>query len=111
MGLLYRLFPTVFIGKSLVPGGGGQNPLEAARLGCSLAAGPFMANQAEAAAVLTACGALVTVADQDGLAAWVDTMLRDPAARETAGQAAMAAASTNADLPERAASLLIAMAG
>ena len=54
MGLLYRLFPAVFVGKSLVEGGGGQNPLEPARLGCALAAGPSMANQADAAAVLSA---------------------------------------------------------
>ena len=111
MGLLYRLFPTVFIGKSLATGGGGQNPLEAARLGCALAAGPFMANQAAAAAVLTQCGALVTVPDQAGLATWVDRTLRDPASRDAAGQAALAAASADADLPQRAAALLMTMAG
>ncbi len=49
MGLLYRLFPSVFVGKSLSADGGGQNPLEPARFGCALAAGPAMANQAEAA--------------------------------------------------------------
>ena len=111
MGLLYRLFPTVFIGKSLIPDGGGQNPLEAARLGCALASGPFMGNQADAASRLTACGALVTVADQDGLAGWVDSMLRAPEARVAAGQAAFAAASSDADLPQRAAALLMSMAG
>jgi 3-deoxy-D-manno-octulosonic-acid transferase len=109
MGLLYRLFPTVFIGKSLSADGGGQNPLEPARLGCSLAAGPAMANQADAAAILTRAGGLVTVADEAALAAWVDLQLRDPRARQAAGQAAQAAAGADADLPRRAAEALLAM--
>ena len=44
LGLFYRLADIAFIGKSLVPDGGGQNPLEAARLGCPLLFGPHMAN-------------------------------------------------------------------
>ncbi len=110
MGLLYRLFSIAFIGKSLAVAGG-QNPLEGARLGCALAAGPLMANQADAVSALRERGGLVTVADQDGLASWVDAMLRDPAARDAAGRAAVEAASANPDLPQRAAALLMAMAG
>ena len=60
LGLLYRLFPVVFVGKSLGGEGGGQNPLEAARLGCVVAAGPAMANQADAVAVLSRAGGLAT---------------------------------------------------
>ena len=111
MGLLYRLFPTVFIGKSLIPDGGGQNPLEAARLGCALAAGPSMANQADAAAVLAAVGALATVADEAALAAWVRACLDDPQACTGIGRAAQAVASADAGLPRRAAEFLLAMAG
>ena len=111
MGLMYRLFPAVFVGKSLVAGGGGQNPLEPARLGCALAAGPAMANQAEAAAVLAQAGGLVTVADEAALAAWVDAGLRDPASRAAAGRAAQAAASADPELPQRAAAALLALAG
>ncbi len=111
MGLLYRLFPAVFVGKSLVTDGGGQNPLEAARLGCALVAGPSMENQADAAAILTQAGGLKTVGDVDELAAWVDATLRDPAARHTAGHAAQSAASADADLPQRAAAALLALAG
>ncbi len=110
MGLLYRLFPTVFIGKSL-GGEGGQNPLEPARLGCALAAGPAMANQAEAAAALIQAGGLVTVEDEAALAAWVDACLRDPASRDAAGRAAQAAAGADAGLPQQAAAALLAMAG
>ena len=111
MGLLYRLFPAVFIGKSLVPDGGGQNPLEAARFGCALASGPFMANQADAAARLSGVGALTVVADEAGLADWVRSCLDDPPARAEAARAAQTVASAGADLPQRAADLLVAMAG
>ena len=111
MGLLYRLFPAVFIGKSLVPDGGGQNPLEPARLGCALAAGPAMANQADAAAVLTRAGGLTTVADEAALADWIETTVRDPAMAAAAGRAAQEAASADAELPARAAAELLRMAG
>ena len=111
MGLLYRLVPTVFVGKSLVADGGGQNPLEPARFGCALACGPSMANQAEAAALLARSGGLAEVADEAALADWVDAALRNPAARSAAGQAAQAVASADADLPRRAADALLALAG
>ncbi len=111
LGLLYRLFPAVFVGKSLSAGGGGQNPLEPARLGCAVAAGPAMANQADAAAALSRAGGLATVADEAALASWVDVMLRDQPARDAAGQAAFRAANADADLPRRAAGALLAMAG
>jgi 3-deoxy-D-manno-octulosonic-acid transferase len=110
LGLLYRLCPVVFVGKSLA-GKGGQNPLEPARLGCAIAAGPHMANQAEAVAALTEAGGLTQVNDSGALAGWVDAMLRDPARRRHMGQAAQAAASADADLPRRAAQALLAMAG
>ena len=40
MGLWYRLAHLAVIGGSLVPGVGGHNPLEPARLGCPFIAGP-----------------------------------------------------------------------
>jgi 3-deoxy-D-manno-octulosonic-acid transferase len=42
LGLFYRLALATVIGGSLVPGNGGHNPLEAARLGCPFAAGPYV---------------------------------------------------------------------
>ncbi len=108
LGLLYRLFPIVFMGKSLV-GHGGQNPLEPARLGCAVAAGPGMENFADAAAVLEACGALTRVGDINALAGWVDAMLHDPARRAAMGEAGRHAVEGSAGLPEEAARRLLGL--
>ena len=91
LGLVYRLSPLVFMGRSLV-GRGGQNPLEAARLGCAIAVGPHTGNFAESVARLRAAGGLAVVDDADGLDAWVDAMLQDPARCAAAGAAAQAVA-------------------
>ncbi len=106
LGLLYRLCPLVFIGRSLV-GRGGQNPLEAARFGCAVATGPHTGNFEDVVARLRAAGGLACVPDVDALTSWVDGMLRDPAARERAGQAAQAVASGEDDLPDRVAAALL----
>ena len=108
MGLLYRLAPLVFVGRSLV-GQGGQNPLEPARLGCTIAVGPHTANFIEAVQALEEAGALTRVADADELARWVDGMLRDPHRRCAAGTAARAAAQGAAGLPERTAAALLSL--
>ncbi len=78
MGLLYRVFPTVFMGKSFAPGGGGQNFLEPARLGCAVATGPYTENFAEARAMAEAGGALTVVATEDALIEWLDARLHAP---------------------------------
>ena len=46
LGLIYRLAPIVFMGGSLV-GHGGQNPIEAAKLGAAILHGPHVWNFAE----------------------------------------------------------------
>lgn len=110
MGLYYRLAPIVFMGRSLVPLGG-QNPLEPARLGCAVASGPHSFNFAEPVAGLRAAGGLAEVTDGRALAAWVDTMLRDPAAMRAMGAAGRLAASQAQDLPRQVAGQLAALAG
>jgi 3-deoxy-D-manno-octulosonic-acid transferase len=109
LGLWYRLAGIAFVGRSLVLPGGGQNPLEAARLGCAVAVGPHVENFLDAAQVLEAAGALTGVADASALTAWVAAMLADPARREAAGAAGIAAAARWADLPERTAQALLAL--
>ena len=109
LGLLYRLAPIVFIGRSLA-GRGGQNPLEPARLGCVLAAGPHMGNFEEPEHRLTKAGALTTVHDAHALAAWVARMLADPTARQTAGTAAQATSQGEENLPARLAEAIAHLA-
>ena len=109
LGLFYRLAPIVLMGRSLGAPGGGQNPLEPARLGCAVAAGPHMANFADIAAILEQAGALTRVADAAGLADWVDALLRDPARRTMMGAAARAASNRLDDLPDQIAARLLAM--
>ena len=53
LGLFYRLARIVFIGKTFAVGGG-QNPAEAAQIGCSLLWGPDMSNFQEVADDLVA---------------------------------------------------------
>jgi 3-deoxy-D-manno-octulosonic-acid transferase len=70
LGLFYRLAPIAFIGGSLAPQGG-QNPLEAARLGCALLFGPHTDNFAETTALLEHRGAARRIVDTDDLCAAV----------------------------------------
>jgi 3-deoxy-D-manno-octulosonic-acid transferase len=106
LGLLYRLSPLVFMGRSLV-GRGGQNPLEAARIGCAVAVGPHTGNFTELVGRLREVGGLAQVEDAAGLASWVDAMLREPARRQRAGAAALEVANGEAALPDRVAGALL----
>src|SRR5258708_3162124 len=61
LGLFFRLAKIVFMGGSLVPHGG-QNALEAARLGCAVILGPHMFNFTEAPPPLLAAGGAQPIA-------------------------------------------------
>jgi 3-deoxy-D-manno-octulosonic-acid transferase len=91
LGLWYRLADVSFIGRSLIPPGGGQNPLEPARLGCAVAVGAFTSNFTDHVALLGAANAIEVVADLQALIQFVDAMLMDPRARWRVGQRAKAA--------------------
>lgn len=80
LGLFYRLARVAFIGKSLVPEGG-QNPLEAARLGCPILFGPHMTNFVEIAGRLADAGAAIEVANTADLAMTLDRLFGDAQAR------------------------------
>jgi 3-deoxy-D-manno-octulosonic-acid transferase len=108
LGLLYRLAPLVFVGKSL-RGRGGQNPLEPARLACAIAVGPHIENFAPAVARLEQAGGLVRVADGPALATWLAVLLREPERGRKMGAAAVAAVEADALLPERLAASLLAL--
>jgi 3-deoxy-D-manno-octulosonic-acid transferase len=66
LGLFYRLAGVVFVGKSFV-GGGGQNPIEPARLASAILHGPMVANFAEAYAALDDAGGALEVAHPEDL--------------------------------------------
>ncbi len=78
LGLWYRLGSLAFIGGSLVPHGG-QNPLEAIRLGVPVMFGPHMFNFDIIRRELLAAGACAEVADETQLAATIHNWLIHPA--------------------------------
>ena len=90
LGLFYRAADLVFVGNSLVPPGGGQNPIEPARLGCAVLHGPHTANFTDVYPGLDAVGGAAEVADAAHLAEAVATLLADPARLRTMARAAAA---------------------
>jgi 3-deoxy-D-manno-octulosonic-acid transferase len=91
LGLWYRLSQAVFIGRSLISPGGGQNPLEPARLGCAIATGPYTENFTDHVGRLRTAGALEVTADVPALIRFAGSMLTDPQARRRMGERARAA--------------------
>jgi 3-deoxy-D-manno-octulosonic-acid transferase len=105
LGLLYRVAGAALIGGSLVPHGG-QNPLEAARLGCPILLGPHTANFTVIADRMLAAGAALRVADSAALAEAAHLVLTGTdRARSMTTAAARIAADAGA-LPERMAAAI-----
>jgi 3-deoxy-D-manno-octulosonic-acid transferase len=109
LGLLYRLAPIAFVGRSLIPPGGGQNPLEPARLGCAVAVGPFTTNFDDHVALLRAADGLAIVADEGELAHFVCAMIDNPERRASIAEHAAASILRQMDLPERSAEALLSL--
>ncbi len=87
LGLFYRLVTAVFIGKSLA-GGGGQNPIEAAKLGCAILHGPLIGNFQDVYRLLDEDHGAAMVADGEALARMLDQLFADAAELRRMGQAA-----------------------
>ena len=85
---------------------GGHNPLEAARFGAPIAAGPSMHNFAEMAALFDARSAWRRVADAGELGAAWRGWLDDPAAGRAVGERAAALIVENRGALERTLELL-----
>jgi 3-deoxy-D-manno-octulosonic-acid transferase len=91
LGLIYRIAPIVFMGGSLASHGG-QNPIEAVRLGAAVLHGPHVWNFAEIYSMLDQSHGAELVADGNALAAQLEAWLIDSAARKavaTAGSVAV----------------------
>lgn len=94
LGLFYRLCPVAFIGGSLVPHGG-QNPFEAARLGCAIVYGPHMHNFNEFCDILASHQSAITITNADTLASAVAHLLSNPEERSAMAQRARNAVLAN----------------
>ncbi len=91
LGLWYRLSHVVFVGRSLIPPGGGQNPAEPARLGRAIAVGPYTGNFSSQVALLKQAGGLKVIQDVDALIRFTSEMLSDPIGRQQMGDRAQTA--------------------
>ena len=95
LGTLYRLAPVAFLGKSLGTGPGahgGQNPIEAIRLGAAVLTGPHVGNFLEIYQALFRQGGAISVSSAEKIAAAVQQLLTDPeklAALDAGGRIAL----------------------
>src|SRR5262245_32579298 len=80
LGVIYRLAPVVFMGGSLVAHGG-QNPIEAIKLGAAILHGPFISNFAEIYAALDGARGADLAGDAERLSKQASVWLKDEAAR------------------------------
>jgi 3-deoxy-D-manno-octulosonic-acid transferase len=81
LGLFYRLSPIVFMGGSLVEHGG-QNPIEAVKLGASVVHGPHVFNFSDVYEALDHAGGARKADSQEALVKQLGQLLADPAARD-----------------------------
>jgi len=81
LGLFYRLAPIVFMGGSLVPHGG-QNPIEAIKLGASIVHGPHVFNFTDVYEALDRAGGARQADTLVALVKQLGQLLADPAARD-----------------------------
>jgi 3-deoxy-D-manno-octulosonic-acid transferase len=100
LGVIYRVAPIVFVGGSLV-GHGGQNPIEAAKLGAAILHGPHVWNFAEIYSALDAAGGAEMVADSGKLTVRVGAWLTDAEARKKVAQTGLQAMDTLAGALDR----------
>ncbi|WP_047309014.1 3-deoxy-D-manno-octulosonic acid transferase [Rhodopseudomonas palustris] len=89
LGLFYRLAPIVFMGGSLVEHGG-QNPIEAVKLGAVIVHGPHVSNFTDIYRALDDEGGAFAVADVDALVLRISSLLSNHDARQISITAATA---------------------
>ena len=87
LGLFYRLSPVVFMGGSLVEHGG-QNPIEAVKLGAAIVHGPHVFNFSDVYEALDGAGGAKQAETQEALVKHLGGLLADPATRDLSVTAA-----------------------
>jgi 3-deoxy-D-manno-octulosonic-acid transferase len=95
LGIFYRFCPVAFIGGSFAPLGG-QNPLEAARLGAAILHGPHTDNFLQMMRRFDSVGASQLVDSAAALAASAKALIKNPAQRQKQTDAAHALADAEA---------------
>ncbi len=109
LGLWYRLARVAFVGRSLLPPGGGQNPLEPARLRCPVIVGPYTDNFTDPVARLRDVDGIIEVTDAERLAAAVSSLLTDEVRRKARAERAFEAVQLYASLPSFTAEALLGL--
>ncbi|MEW5942473.1 MAG: lipid IV(A) 3-deoxy-D-manno-octulosonic acid transferase [Pseudomonadota bacterium] len=108
MGEMFAYYATsdvAFIGGSLLPYGG-QNLIEACAVGRPVLIGPHTYNFAEASRLALQAGAALRVANGEALAAALNRLFRDEAAREAMSKAGLAFSRDHRGATERVMSLI-----
>ncbi|WP_293905279.1 3-deoxy-D-manno-octulosonic acid transferase [Phenylobacterium sp.] len=90
LGLFIRLADVVVMGGSFVPGVGGHNPLEPARIGRPILTGPYAFNAADTYADMVSDAAAIEASDGATLARHLRGLLHNPAIARRMGEAALA---------------------
>ncbi|HEY0236224.1 MAG TPA: 3-deoxy-D-manno-octulosonic acid transferase [Afipia sp.] len=86
LGLFYRLAPVVFMGGSLVEHGG-QNPIEAIKLGAAVVHGPHVFNFGEIYGAIGDNGGALRADDNEHLVKLLGHLLSNPVARSRVSDA------------------------
>lgn len=89
LGLFFRLADVVVMGGSFLPGVGGHNPLEPARIGRPILTGPHAFNAADVYAAMFAEAAAIEAADAEALARHIRGLLDYPLIARRMGEAAL----------------------
>jgi 3-deoxy-D-manno-octulosonic-acid transferase len=92
----YRRGAIAFVGGSLAPGRGGQNPAEAAMAEVPVLIGPYHENQRQVVSSLVSAGGARIVNNASDIVIEASKWLRDDAARQQAGRSARASVSSGA---------------
>lgn len=101
VGLFYSVVDLVFMGKSLGGSGGGQNPIEPAKLGNAVLHGTRVGNFSDIYRLLDEAGGAVALDDEAALADQVAALLADRPRREAMKRAAERFASRQGGASDR----------